>query len=389
VGSLALTRGGQIASSSIVLATGAGGNISVRADSITITGTSPSGASVLPIPFRDFLIDPRTGASDPASGLFSTASSANPDAVLAAGGSIDVTASSLTVRDGGKMSVATTGVAPGGSIAVRAPGGDVTLSGGGALFSSASGSARGGDINVIGDRVRLLAGGLVSADSTGTEDATAGSIDITFGRLFEMDGATMTTQSALADGGNISISSTGSVFRLLDSRITTSVQSGIGGGGNITIGSVGHPIDFVVLAGSEIRADAFGGPGGNIDIVASVFLSDSSLLSASSALSAPGVINIQADVTDVSGEVTQLPSDIVQAATLLRASCTARLAAGRTSSLVLAGREGVPPEPDGLLPTPLLPEISTILGSSPFEDDEQADGFPWRYRVSLDSRCAR
>jgi len=280
-------------------------------------------------------------------------------------------------------------VAPGGSITVRAPGGDVTLSGGGALFSSASGSARGGNINVVGDRVRLLAGGLMSADSTGTEDATAGSIDITFGRLFEMDGATMTTQSALADGGNISISSTGSVFRLLDSRITTSVQSGIGGGGNITIGSIGHPIDFVVLAGSEIRADAFGGPGGNIDVVASVFLSDSSLLSASSALSAPGVINIQADVTDVSGEVTQLPSDIVQAATLLRASCTARLAAGRTSSLVLAGREGVPPEPDGLLSSPLLPELNTILGSSPFEDDEQADRFPRWYRVSLDSRCAR
>jgi hypothetical protein len=47
----------------------------------------------------------------------------------------------------------------------------------------------------------------------------------------------------------------------------------------------------------------------------------------------------------------------------------------------------VPPEPDGLLSSP-LPELS-IVGSSLFEDDEQPDGFPAWYRVSLDSRCAR
>jgi len=49
------------------------------------------------------------------------------------------------------------------------------------------------------------------------------------------------------------------------------VQSGIGGGGNITLGTAAHPIEFLILNGSEIRADAFGGPGGNINIFAGPF----------------------------------------------------------------------------------------------------------------------
>jgi filamentous hemagglutinin family protein len=217
------------------------------------------------------------------------------------------------------------------------------------IFSTASGSGAGGNINIqAAGSVVLENGGTISAQSTGAATATAGNVNITAGELVRLQGSSITTGATLADGGNISITTTGSLVQLTDSQIITSVESGVGGGGNISINS-----ELVTLNNSEVRADAFGGPGGNINIVADVFLTSGSLLSASSALSTPGTINIEAVVTDVSGEVGQLPETPLQANELLRASCAARFAGGKASSLVLGGRDGVPIQPGGLLPSPL------------------------------------
>ena len=72
--------------------------------------------------------------------------------------------------------------------------------------------------------------------------------------------------------------------------MTATVRTGVGKGGNITIDP-----QFVVMQGSQVRADALGGPGGNIHIVAAVFLADpASQVSASSVLDRQGVVNIQA-----------------------------------------------------------------------------------------------
>src|SRR4029453_11071702 len=167
--------------------------------------------------------------------------------------------------------------------------------------------------------------------------------------------------------GNITITSTGSILDLINSQITTSVRSGVGGGGNITLGTVGHPIGFVVLSNSGIHADAFGGPGGNVNIFANVLLSSTPILTAitaSSALSTSGTISIYAVTTDVTSSLPELKADTREAAALLRASCAARLAEGKTSSLVVAGREGVPLEPGGLMPSALMePSRVAELGS--------------------------
>ena len=71
------------------------------------------------------------------------------------------------------------------------------------------------------------------------------------------------------------------------------------------------------------------------------------------ALSTSGTVNIEATFTNVTGSVTLLPQTPLQATELLRASCGARFAGGKTSSLVLAGRDGLPLQPGGLLPSPL------------------------------------
>jgi hypothetical protein len=205
-----------------------------------------------------------------------------------------------------------------------------------------------------------------------------------------MEHASISTDSLQADGGNITIGSTGSLLHLIDSQITTSVRSGVGGGGNITLGTSGHPLQFIVLDQGGIHADAFGGPGGNINIFADVMLSSTPIdtaVTASSALSAPGTVNITAVVTDLSEGLATLSTEVLAVAALLRASCAARLAEGKTSSLVVAGREGVPLEPGGLVPSGLMePRPAAVAGRAA---SFLADEWP-RLRLSyLDAACGR
>ena len=65
---------------------------------------------------------------------------------------------------------------------------------------------------------------------------------------------------------------------------------------------------------------------------------------------------IQAPVTSLSGTLAPLPQAFVNVAALLPARCAARLSGGQTSSLVLGGRYGLPAEPGGVLPSPLVLE---------------------------------
>jgi large exoprotein involved in heme utilization and adhesion len=288
-----------------------------------------------------------TSVSGPGTGLFSTATSTG-DA-----GQIAVAGSSLSLTNQGQVSASASGAGRAGTIAINA--GSLSLDGGASLLSNTSGTGAGGDINITAGDVALQGGSTISANSTGSAQALAGSINLVFGSTLSLEGGSaITTTSLLADGGNISITSTGSTLTLFDSQITTSVQSGLGQGGNITLGSELHPLGFLILSDGQIRADAFGGPGGNIRAFADTFLTSGSIVSASSALSAPGTVAIQSQFTDLNSALVQLPADVLQATALLRASCAARLAEGKASSLVVAGREGVPPEPDGLLTSPLV-----------------------------------
>jgi len=136
-----------------------------------------------------------------------------------------------------------------------------------------------------------------------------------------------------------------------------------------------------------VDANAFGGPGGNIGIFSDTFLKGNSSVTASSQLSKPGTIDVEARVADVSDSLAQLPGDLLQAQNLLRASCAARTVQGKTSSLVVAGREGVPLEPGGLLSSPLAALIAEGSAASElrYESAELTTSpGPW-----FGSNCAR
>ena len=80
--------------------------------------------------------------------------------------------------------------------------------------------------------------------------------------------------------------------------------------------------------------------------------------------------------------------DAESAATLLRASCATRLAEGKASSLVVAGREGVPPEPDGLLSSPLIVEGWTETArTAAAEPREAAPLLTLRWPTALGESC--
>jgi hypothetical protein len=76
----------------------------------------------------------------------------------------------------------------------------------------------------------------------------------------------------------------------------------------------------------------------------------------SSRLAASGTLEITGAVTALTGTLAPLPQTFMDVATLLPVRCAARWSGGKASSLVLGGRGGLPPEPSGVLPSPLALE---------------------------------
>ena len=364
-GSLSLVRGGAINSGTT--RAGVGGNIEINAGSVQLRDTAP------------FVSFANSGVSAIASQTTGTG----------AAGAIQISTKTLEIYDGGRITAESFGAGRGGDIAVSA--GQVTLAGasqalrqaamatstedptiasssirvnandpstgagnagnltmqaseiriqsGGLVSSATAGPGAGGNISIEGNRV-VLSDGSLSANSSGP--GNAGNIEVTAHDALTAQGGSVTTQAISADGGNI-VFTVGNLVHLVDSTIISAVGSGDGKGGNITIDP-----QFVVLDGSQIRADAFGGPGGNVRIVAGVFLTSGSTVSASSALGISGTVDVQAQITDLSGNVTQLPENGLQAAALLRQSCEARIAEQEASSLTVGSRDGLPPAPGDL-----------------------------------------
>ena len=122
-------------------------------------------------------------------------------------------------------------------------------------------------------------------------------------------------------------------------------------GGNISIDP-----EFVTLSNSKVIANAFEGRGGNIRIVTDVFISDlDSEVEASSEKGIDGVVEIDAVLKVVAQSVKPLPEKFRSAVALLREPCIARMTAGKYSSFVVGGRDAIPIQPGGLLPSPITP----------------------------------
>jgi large exoprotein involved in heme utilization and adhesion len=278
-GNLIVSDGGQVSSGTF--GEGAGGNLTVdAADSVQVIGT---------------LADSRF-----ASGLFTDTAN------LGDAGNLSIDTGNLLVSDGAVVSSATRNQGAGGSLVVNATD-SIQIIGTSAdgefpssLTATTTASGNAGDLTLKTRQLTIEDGGLVSSRSTETATGNPGEIDIETRSLsvtnnalitvedrrtrvarqeteqvgninigtdsFTLDLGTISAETASTDGGNIFLNVQDSLLMRNDSRIsTTAGTAGAGGnGGDIDINS--QFIIAVPQENSDIRANAFEGRGGNVDI---------------------------------------------------------------------------------------------------------------------------
>ena len=326
---LGLSEGAQFSTSTF--GPGPGGTINVFADNVQIFGSDPSSIS----------------ANGINSGLFASTAVYSDYTSYATGhaGDINIQAGLVEMREHAEISAFSQSAGYGGRVSITAE--DIFYADN-SRVTTASDHTEGGDINILAERVELVNRSLVSAESYGPGDA--GDIGMTALDTLIMANSAVATQALQADGGNVHIEA-GYMLRLIDSQITASVGGGVETvGGNIFIDPV-----YVILDGSMILANAFEGTGGNILIFSDVFLADpGSLVDASSDLGIDGQVDIQAPIISESTLIMPLEKDFKSAAELLRKPCMARIQGGKYSSFIIGGRDGLPLEPGGLLPSSLF-----------------------------------
>ena len=152
-------------------------------------------------------------------------------------GNVSVSAQSISLTGGGSIATLTSGVGAGGSVGVSTPGnllldsggqiaasatdpnsasagqvtvlaGRLAIGGGAQIASTTAGKGIGGDISVASPLIDLIGPGpQITARSTGSGDA--GSIRLAARRLNLRGGASISTEAATANGGNISLTVVG------------------------------------------------------------------------------------------------------------------------------------------------------------------------------------
>jgi filamentous hemagglutinin family protein len=358
--------------------TGAGGQVNISAtDSVLIAGSNsslPDGTKISTSTLGEgaaggINIDsPSIEIRDGAVVSAFTASAAR-------GGTINLNTAVLTITGNGFVVTDSTFVPGADPDSVTGQAGDIVVDAGSVsltgtsdgftgLRSASSTSGDGGSVRVTADDLVMSANAQVTARADGS--GNAGDVTIDAGNIMIDTDASIETRAAVGDGGNISIGA-GELMYMVDGAITTSVESGVGSGGNITI----EP-RISVLDSSEIRADAFGGDGGNINLNSQYLIATpDSVISASSELGNAGVINVAAPDIAIVASLTSLPADFLAAATLFRPRCEVR-ETDEGSSLVVVNRAGVPASPEGLLLAYDAPESldgpSSVAGGEPRQE---------------------
>ena len=216
---------------------------------------------------------------------------------------------------------------------------------------------RAGDVVLNVDQLILRRGAVI--DSRSIEGARGGTIRVTAQDVLLSGNSQITTNAIEADGGDIEIDA--EVVRLQDSSITATVEgSADTQGGNITISSESV---VVVLERSRIEAEADAGQGGMIRIEGFLLSDPDSVVSADSDRGTDGTIVIRALLTTLIS-IPRLPQNFAQTTIVLNKPCAEQLRGGQVSSLVKTGRDGVPADPTGGLPSLMVGVIPGIDESS-------------------------
>jgi large exoprotein involved in heme utilization and adhesion len=381
-GAIALSGGAEVASSTA--GAGKGGTVQVVAQGALTLRDPGSGIVALATASGNA---GSVGVMAPEITIARGAEIASTTAGTGAGGSVDVVTPGALILNGfgdphTQIAASATGPqsGPGGSVTVNTN--TLTIGGRAQIASSTAGQGKGGDVSVTAasDIVLTDPGPQITALSTGS--GNAGSVTVSAIRLLMNNGAAISTEAetSTANGGNITLKIRDFLY-LVSSKITTSVKGETGNGGDIAIDP-----RFVVLNHSNIIANAIAGHGGNIAINAGVFIqSVDSIVDASSQRGISGTVEIGGPRVDVNGALVVLSSELRSAVAVLRNSCASQ-AAQPQSSLVEAGRGGLPQDPDTTLPSLYIAGRDVNLNSKAAGGTTEAKS-ALQTRVHLTMRC--
>ncbi len=162
-----------------------------------------------------------------------------------------------------------------------------------------------------------------------------------------VDGSRIVTSAVAADGGDITVTATGTVVVAGASAIDASDTGGEGG--NVRIGdrdAGAAPAAVAVVGGSSVlaRAAVPGGDGGVIVIEA-----DSLFVSPDSTIDAENEVIIRAPDTTLQSGLPRPGARFLDATRQIRARCAARRSGERSGSFVVSPGRGAPLSPEDLM----------------------------------------
>jgi filamentous hemagglutinin family protein len=242
-------------------------------------------------------------------------------------GKVSINTNTLALNTLGKITSSTTSSGNGGQLSIAAS--QFTINNA-SISANTSSQGNGGLINITGKNLTLNNNAKITASSTGTasNSGEAGTINVNTSNFIRIKNSQINTDSTIGGGGNITLN-TIKRFHITNGKVTTEVQNGALNAGNINIDP-----EFVVIENSTLNANAFGGNGGNINIIAQHYFEDpNSNVTASSAKGIDGVIEIEAPDIDVSSGLLGLPKEYLDAQKLLKSHCGSQ-ASGRSSLVV-------------------------------------------------------
>jgi large exoprotein involved in heme utilization and adhesion len=300
-GSVAVTTDRLVVSSLGTISTlnasaiSAGGDVTIDAKSVLVTGTDP-------VTQRDSSIT-SSASSDAAGGnvvirtdTIDVTAGGRVEALTqqdGAAGTISITGN-LQV-DGGFIDARTLGTGAGGSIVLA---GDISVSNGGRIDTSTPednfGAGNAGQLSISGASLVVSGSGSAVASST-QSDGAAGSVAISSASVSVTNGGTITTSTTsvkptAGDAGDISLASKSVSVSGAGSTIASST-AGPAVGGNIAISGT----DLTIAGKGRVTVTATGaGNAGNISLIASNTLDvlDAGNVETNAALSGGGSINI-------------------------------------------------------------------------------------------------
>ena len=350
------------------IAIGDGGNIEITTDTLTLTNNSDLDASTFGRGNAGNII---IKASDRVtlnnnSDIFSDVGAANTETVaLGNGGNIEIETDTLTLSDNSDLTASTFGEGSAGNIVINASD-RVTLNDNsdifsdvGALSTEAIAIGNGGNIEIETDILTLTNNSNLDASTFGR--GSAGNVNLTANVVQLADQSIIATENNRGDGGNITLS--GAKLLLLRNGSLISATAGTeeagGDGGNVDIAA-----DLIVAVpdeNSDIRANAFSGSGGNVQIDAQSLIGiaegmqenpSASEITASSALGASGTVDIATLELNPDNGLTELPAIFEDVSDQITQACYS--SSGEDNEFIITGRGGLPSSP-----------IDPLVGESP------------------------